>query len=82
MAKNTPGMIGATAGMGFIVGLYAVAAILFVAPQSGVVGSIFVSLLLPLAASAVGALIGVTLTRSAATAGSSGRGNWGQAHTA
>ncbi|MSO71722.1 MAG: hypothetical protein EXQ88_06925 [Alphaproteobacteria bacterium] len=82
MAKNTPGMIGATAAMGFIVGQYGVATILFVAPQSGLGGGTLVSLLLPLAVSAVGALIGVMLTRSVATAGSSGRSDWGQVHTA
>jgi hypothetical protein len=82
MAKNTPGMIGAVAGMGFIVGLYGVAAVLFVAPQSGILNGTLISLLLPLAATAVGALIGMALTRSAATASSSGRSGWGQAHTA
>jgi hypothetical protein len=76
--KNIPGMIGATAAMGFIVGQYVVATILFVAPHSGIGRGGLVALALPVLAAAIGALVGTTLTRSAATE----RSDWRQASPA
>ena len=75
-------MIGATAAMGFIVGIYGVLAIALTSPGSGITQSILPSLALPLVASAIGALLGVLRVRSLAGEAQAGQGGWSQGHTA
>jgi hypothetical protein len=81
-AKNTPGMIGAAAAMGFIPGMYGVLAIALLSPESGIANGTLVSLLLPLATTAIGAVVGTLLTRSAAGASATRHSDWGHAKPA
>ena len=80
-SRNIPGMIASAAAMGFIVGLYTVLAVALSSPESGITQGTLVALLIPLAAAAIGAIVGVTLTRTA-TASAPRRSDWGQPHAA